>query len=598
MKFFKKSLIILMSTSVIFSYYSAISRVEANEIDKEKNDMINEIMYSDSENYTKAYKEYMELSDEEKEKYPIVPNKYNVTVEKFLYETEDKESNISFEDINIYPSFIKQILVKATTNELPKSYDLRKTNPYNLQEHGNITIDKVEDQGKEGLCWAYATLGALKTHLAVKGENNGTTLDFSESHMNYLTSNLYQGKNFDVEGENTVNRGIEDEGGNFKYAEKYFANLDGPVLEEKCDITSPVTQEKLNQLDDMQPEYYIHEVVEFPTFLKDKVYDSKTGKYRIRITDGIEEDGEISEETVQIVRNKVKQHIIENGGVYCNLRTKNNDFINDKTSSIYDDGTQQATSAHGMTIIGWNDEYPKENFNSDPNKQPVHDGAYLVLNSWGDHYPYMWISYDDSYIEQGLAGFTVVNKTKPSTVEYKFSEEDIYEKMLSELKSYSIEVKGNSNTKTITAIDLIRSIVDYIDLESCGNFGNRAVASKEVFGQVSVFPNLRFVKIGEGLIPMTGVISGDINGNQKIDIGDIVKIFQYMNYEKKPTENKNWNLSIRKQIIADRNHDGKLDLDDVIELEKIIASNNDTNISNKYPEWSKVEILKLYNEEE
>ena len=74
-------------------------------------------------------------------------------------------------------------------------------------------------------------------------------------------------------------------------------------------------------------------------------------------------------------------------------------------------------SNHGVTIIGWDDNYPKENFLEE--HQPPEDGAWLIKNSWrseeeefpvygrgnwgleneeGVHTGYFWISYYDQSI--------------------------------------------------------------------------------------------------------------------------------------------------------------------------------------------------------
>lgn len=65
---------------------------------------------------------------------------------------------------------------------------------------------------------------------------------------------------------------------------------------------------------------------------------------------------------------------------------------------------------HAITIVGWDDGYPKENFNGNKElakkhgyeefdyKQPEHDGALIIKNSWGDgkgDKGYFYISYDN-----------------------------------------------------------------------------------------------------------------------------------------------------------------------------------------------------------
>lgn len=600
MKNLKKVLVILMVIIITFSYYALMFSVHAIDIYEDKTEKIKQI---ESDKYTKEYQEYMELSDEEKEKYDVVPPKYNVPIDKFTVENENKEFNKSFEEVNIYPSFIKKLLATATEtgSTLPKSYDLRKANPYNLQGHGNITIDKVEDQGNDGLCWIYATLGALKTHLAVKGEtsSDGKTLDFSEEHMNYLTSSLYPSKQFaDTNSERyrTIS-GVE--GGTVEYAEIYFANNDGPILESKCNVQGEPTSTDLQNLDNMVPDYYIHEITQFPSIVKQKVHDSQTGKDTVQYLNSSQQ---LDENTVTNIRNNIKKHITENGGLYCNIRIKNDVFRNDETSSMYDDGTltfEQCDSAHALTIIGWNDEYPKENFNSDPNKQPTSNGAYLALNSWGpNRFPYVWISYEDAYIESGLSGFKTVDKT-PKNIEYKFTNEAIYEKMVSELKKYSIAIKTDDNNKTISQIpDVTTNIINCINLRGLGKLSNKPEMLKEIFSYIGTYPNLYDMEtddIEEGrAMFLYDTLLGDLNENNRLDIGDIILILKYVEYEKNSNSNSEWYLNIRKQIMADTNRDQKIDLMDILKLEQNIAANNDENVANNKQNWKETEIIKLF----
>jgi hypothetical protein len=52
---------------------------------------------------------------------------------------------------------------------------------------------------------------------------------------------------------------------------------------------------------------------------------------------------------------------------------------------------------HGVTIVGWDDAYPRERFQGDDGTPPG-DGAFLVRNTWGDGFGeggYFWVSYHD-----------------------------------------------------------------------------------------------------------------------------------------------------------------------------------------------------------
>lgn len=121
-----------------------------------------------------------------------------------------------------------------------------------------------------------------------------------------------------------------------------------------------------------------------------------------------------TESQVLGVRNLIKEHIKNYGAVGAftclggditkNLNTdkvKNEEsqfisYYNNDSNKMYD---------HAITIIGWNDDYSKENFND--NCKPKNDGAYIVLNSSGgtnDVLSIMMVSYEDVYIEYGNYG--------------------------------------------------------------------------------------------------------------------------------------------------------------------------------------------------
>ena len=67
----------------------------------------------------------------------------------------------------------------AETDTVPESYD--------LLEQGIIT--SVKDQGSDGMCWAFATLGAAESHLLKYYEtdlDNINDMDLSEEQVGYF----------------------------------------------------------------------------------------------------------------------------------------------------------------------------------------------------------------------------------------------------------------------------------------------------------------------------------------------------------------------------------------------------------------------------
>ena len=83
----------------------------------------------------------------------------------------------------------------------------------------------------------------------------------------------------------------------------------------------------------------------------------------------------------------------------------------DYDTSAYYDASGNEGNNHMVTVVGWDDSYKKENFNSSGSswlKTPEHDGAWIVQNSysqdWGDN-GYFYISYDDKSLYNAICRF-------------------------------------------------------------------------------------------------------------------------------------------------------------------------------------------------
>ena len=116
------------------------------------------IEYKNIQDYSEAYKLYLELSEQEKNKIEIIPEKYDIQMSAM--HSQSMQENYQLTNIN-----------EIT---LPESFDLRD----------KINI-KVENQGNLGICYAFASLTSVETNLALR---NNDYVDLSESH---LANNTY-----------------------------------------------------------------------------------------------------------------------------------------------------------------------------------------------------------------------------------------------------------------------------------------------------------------------------------------------------------------------------------------------------------------------
>ena len=149
---------------------------------------------------------------------------------------------------------------------------------------------------------------------------------------------------------------------------------------------------------------------------------------------------EESQENIEKFRKEVKNHIKKYGSVYASIKVAETewDYEKEDVSSYFNKETYALCykgtgySNHAISIVGWDDNYPKENFAEE--NRPENDGAYIALNSWGEHWGnngYFYISYEDVWVEQDMNGFISledanVTSTKLEVKEENASKEDQY----------------------------------------------------------------------------------------------------------------------------------------------------------------------------
>ena len=262
---------------------------------------------------------------------------------------------------------------------------------YDLRNSIEISI---KDQKTTSACWAFAANTVLETNLELR---NNERYDFSERHVVYSTSKTF------TDGINSLGHNKEPAGGgNELIAMAYYTSGRGPILEEEMPFDVSEQRISLSEIKNKTVQKKITDYIIFPNVLKIKDEDSN-----IIYTDNTKSK-EYTEMEVNLIRNSIKQHIINYGAVVTMTVAGSAyyDYYNYDLDypAFYSDNPDYVPN-HQVAIIGWDDNYPVENFNE--KNRPSKPGAYLVLNSYGtNNYKYgcYYISYEDCFVECGAVG--------------------------------------------------------------------------------------------------------------------------------------------------------------------------------------------------
>ncbi len=274
----------------------------------------------------------------------------------------------------------------------------------------DVKTIRIKNQKSTGGCWAFATLSALETNLMC---TQNEVRDFSERHLVYSTLRNFKNGQINEDG---YNKGIP--GGSSLLAFSYMTSGRGPINESDMPFEDNENLIDLSEIQGKTVQKKLENWIAFPKILKQRQSDGTLKYYNYT--------GSVLDYDNQVIplRNNIKRHILNYGAVTAATYSGNTfdgesqqyyyrNWTDPKDGKIYPAyyNFDEKLEDHEVTLIGWDDNFAKENFYTPDNvgKRPIHDGAYLAMNSWGKvdgalEEGLYYISYDDPLVEYSNYG--------------------------------------------------------------------------------------------------------------------------------------------------------------------------------------------------
>ena len=283
----------------------------------------------------------------------LLVEKHNISEVMEINPAEDGEYYVSLSNLSDILGYSCNFEITTKTATAVDESDNISIIPtqYDLREKERMSV--VKNQGSYGTCWAFAATSALES--ALLPEENEL---FSVDHMSMSNS-------FDAD---------QYEGGEYTMGMAYLAAWQGPVYEADDPYGDGKTDGSLKPVKHVQ---------------------------EMRVIDGKDYEA-------------IKEAVFKYGGVttslYSTIRSSQGDseYYKRSTNSYCYIGTEKPN--HDVLIIGWDDNYPKENFSVNLEG----DGAFICQNSWGDSFGdngVFYVSYYDTNVGTHNVVYTRIEDT-------------------------------------------------------------------------------------------------------------------------------------------------------------------------------------------
>ena len=337
----------------------------------------------------------------------------------------------------------------AADGEMPSKFDLR-----DVQVKGSGIVPPIRFQNPFGTCWVHgptaaAEISILGSGLAQDDGYTAETFNLSEKHLSFFAYTALNDPEDPQNGEGMrssvpLTGSQKLQGGDPQYVTWLYASGIGPNLEDRSGLDEGdeevLAYKGRNEETESRPVTWYDENGEKHSGWRRFCYSSDDDweipeKYRFyqsyRLKDSYilpspakyEKGNDYSYNPNGTAA--IKQQLLAYRGVsFCiNAESSRPDWTTKKWKYLSPNWAQYTydsvfDNSHSVCIVGWDDDYPKENFNE--GHQPPENGAFLARNSWGSDYNefptngyrhwgieqeenkhngYFWVSYYDKALQ-------------------------------------------------------------------------------------------------------------------------------------------------------------------------------------------------------
>ncbi len=267
---------------------------------------------------------------------------------------------------------------------------------YNSKDEGlTLGIRAQHDNS----CWAFGTLSSFET-LLLKNGVNATHL--SPQHTNYWGTQRADGTGWQRN---------HNDGGYSYIPLGYLTSWSGPINE------TDFPDHEANQ----------------------EMYDNLSATPEYGLTEAIYFNSDAN-------RDAIKNLIYTYGSVVGSFNA-NTEYLSEG-SYFYCSDSNARLLGHCVSIVGWDDNFPREKFHGSLSGMPDNDGAWIIKNSWGNANSfggYYWISYDDVWMFDKIFGPSYALTT--------------FEEITDNVKLYQNETDGATYEFNYLSTSLYKTIV-------------------------------------------------------------------------------------------------------------------------------------------